>query len=47
VQQFNNRSLSQLLTDRSAKLVDSTKRANSPEDFDLISWLVIQPEVPA
>jgi hypothetical protein len=44
VQQFNNRSLSQLLTDRSAKLVNSTERPNSADDFELISWLVVQNE---
>jgi len=42
IQQFAKRNLQSLLTNRSAKLVGSGKRAKSAEDFELVTWFILK-----
>lgn len=44
VAQFAKRNASSLFAGRGAKLIDTHKAVNSNTDFELITWLVIQPE---
>ncbi len=46
-QQFNNRSLKSLLTDRTTKLTEAAKRPGKADDFELVTWLVIRNETSA
>lgn len=43
VAQFSRKNAANLFTGRSGKLVDATKTVKSNSDFELITWLVIQP----
>lgn len=40
--QSNQKNLRNLLTGRSGKLVDNTMLAKSPDDFELVTWLVVK-----
>ena len=43
VAQFTRKNAANLFTSRSGKLMDASKAEKSNSDFELITWLVIQP----
>ena len=43
VAQFARKNAANLFTGRSGKLMDANKAVKSNSDFELITWLVIQP----
>ena len=43
VAQFSRKNAANLFTSRGGKLMDAAKTVKSNNDFELITWLVIQP----